>query len=122
MKSVLLSQVSAESLPSWLTFDSARARFAGVPTEADLRPHQAAVRAVGSDGSSARDVFLVDVLPETGEPPGRRTHGPSGGERRQTGEGEIGARKKMLFGTILIGGKSVWTGQKEREMADGLTH
>ena len=76
---------TTEPLPSWLTFDPARATFAGVPTQGDLRPHLVAVKAVGTDGSSARDVFMVDVLQEPGEEDGG---GDVGEEMGRMGWGE----------------------------------
>ncbi|XP_037094738.1 uncharacterized protein LOC119114807 [Pollicipes pollicipes] len=55
----------AVPLPRWLTFDRATATFAGVPARRERGPQLVTLRAVGADGSAARDRFMIDVLLDT---------------------------------------------------------
>lgn len=51
-----------KDLSGWIHFDAHRGVLEGVPRQADRGHHYVTIKAVGKDGSTAKDVFAVDVI------------------------------------------------------------
>ncbi|KAK7074348.1 hypothetical protein SK128_003536 [Halocaridina rubra] len=55
-----------KGLPSWMHWDGHRGVVEGVPRQADRGHHYVTVKATGKDGSTAKDVFSIDVVEVSG--------------------------------------------------------
>ncbi|KZC06723.1 PREDICTED: dystroglycan-like [Dufourea novaeangliae] len=58
---------NGSQLPRWLYWDDAASTFMGVPSKKDTGSHHLSVKAIGKHGDTAKDLFIVQVVPEKHE-------------------------------------------------------
>lgn len=54
-------------LPRWLYWDDAASTLMGVPSKKDVGSHHLSVKAIGNRGDTAKDLFILQVVPEKQE-------------------------------------------------------
>ncbi|XP_014478579.1 PREDICTED: dystroglycan [Dinoponera quadriceps] len=59
--------IDHDSLPRWLAWDDAASTLSGVPSKKDVGSHHLTVKAIGKHGDTAKDQFVVQVVPENQE-------------------------------------------------------
>lgn len=58
---------NGSELPKWMFWDDAASTLVGVPSKKDLGSHHLSVKAIGKHGDTAKDLFIVQVVPEKQE-------------------------------------------------------
>ena len=58
---------NGNELPRWLYWDDAASTLMGVPSKKDAGSHHLSVKAIGKHGDTAKDLFIVQVVPEKHE-------------------------------------------------------
>lgn len=58
---------NGNELPRWLYWDDAASTLMGVPSKKDTGSHHLSVKAIGKHGDTAKDLFIVQVVPEKHE-------------------------------------------------------
>lgn len=58
---------NGSQLPKWMFWDDAASTLVGVPTKKDLGSHHLSAKAIGKHGDTAKDLFIVQVVPEKHE-------------------------------------------------------
>ncbi|XP_032681141.1 dystroglycan isoform X2 [Odontomachus brunneus] len=56
--------IDHDSLPRWLHWDEAASTLSGVPSKKDVGGHHLTVKAISKHGDTAKDQFIVQVVPE----------------------------------------------------------
>ncbi|XP_012153966.2 uncharacterized protein LOC100881230 isoform X1 [Megachile rotundata] len=58
---------NGNELPRWLYWDDAASTLMGIPSKKDVGSHHLSVKAIGKHGDTAKDLFVVQVVPEKHE-------------------------------------------------------
>lgn len=62
-----IHEANGQNLSRWLYWDDAASTLLGVPSKKDIGSHHLSVKAIGKHGDSAKDAFVVQVVPEKRE-------------------------------------------------------
>ncbi|XP_031833373.2 uncharacterized protein LOC116427319 isoform X3 [Nomia melanderi] len=58
---------NGSQLPRWMYWDDAASTLMGVPSKKDTGSHHLSVKAIGKHGDTAKDLFIVQIVPEKHE-------------------------------------------------------
>lgn len=59
--------IERDRFPRWLHWDDAASTLLGVPSKKDLGNYHLSIKAIGKHGDTAKDQFIVQVIPEKQE-------------------------------------------------------